>query len=109
MGDIDHGCIQLLVKFRQFDTHLDPKLGIQVGKRLIKEEYFRFSNYRSSDGNPLALSTRKFLGFTLKQFGDLQDFCGLLNPLLDEILLGLCQSKAKRHVFKNRHVRIKCI
>ena len=57
MGYVNHRRVQLLVKLRQFNTHLHPEFGIQVRKRFIKKKNFGFTNNRPADGDPLALTS----------------------------------------------------
>ena len=51
-------------------AHLQPELGVEVGKRLIHEKHFRIRRKRSGDGNALLLSAGKLAGIAIHEHAD---------------------------------------
>jgi hypothetical protein len=44
MGYIDHRGFEVLMEFGEFLTHPHAQRGIEIGKRLVEQKYFRFSH-----------------------------------------------------------------
>ena len=65
VGNVNKRSTQTLVKLRNFGTHLCTELSIQVGKRFVKQEYLRLTNYCTSQSNTLTLTTGQSLRLTL--------------------------------------------
>ena len=101
MGDIDGGDARLLLNAADLGTHGDPELGIQVGKRLVKQQHTGLHNQGSCQGDTLLLAAGKLVrhtGFHAGQAHQLQDVRYLL---LDDILGKLTQLQAIGHIVKN--------
>ena len=109
MGDVDDGGAQSLVKFRDLCSHLDTKLCVQVGKRLIHKEYLRVTDDRAAHSDTLSLTTGKSLRLTIKQVCEVKNSCRFLNCLVDLILRNLAQLKTECHIIINGHVRIQSV
>ena len=60
------------------DPHLEAKLGVEVGERLVEEEYRRLADDRAADGDALALAARELAGAAFEQAVDLQELGGVL-------------------------------
>jgi hypothetical protein len=56
MGDIDAGDFQILVKFSNFQAHLDSQLGIQVAQGFVEQENLGFSDNTPTHGDTLPLA-----------------------------------------------------
>jgi hypothetical protein len=41
-----------------FSSHLDTKFGVEIAQGFIEQEYFWFTDYRTSKSNALTLPTR---------------------------------------------------
>ncbi len=61
------------MKAGKFKTHLDAKRGVEIRKRLVKEEDTWISNDRPPYCDALPLATREILGFALKIRLEVQD------------------------------------
>ena len=64
---IDDGGAQSLMQLSDLDTHLYTQLSIQVGQRLVHQEYLRITNDSTSHSNTLSLTTGQSLRLTIKQ------------------------------------------
>ena len=109
MGNIDESRVNALAEFDDFGAHLVPELCIQIGKRLIHQEHLRVTHNGAPDRNALPLAARKRFRLAIQILGDIQNFCRLAHFFVDDFLFFLAQLKRERHVFINRHVRIKCV
>ena len=83
---IDDGGAQSLMQFCDLDTHLYTQLSIQVGQRLIHQEYLRVTNDSTSHSNTLSLTTGQSLRLTIKQLSQIQNLSSFLNHLVDFVL-----------------------
>ena len=102
-------CSESQVKFGYFRSHLGTEFCVKVGKRFVKQEYFGFTNYRTSECDTLSLTARKSLRTSFKQVRDVKDSCGFVNSSFDFLFRELAEFKTERHVLKNGHVRIKSV
>ena len=57
MGDVDKGGLQALMQTADLRTHRGTQLGIQVGKRLVEQEYSWVTHHCASERHTLALTT----------------------------------------------------
>ena len=64
---IDDGGAQSLMQLGNLNTHLYTQLSIQVGQRLVHQEYLRITNDCTTHSNTLSLSTGKSLWLTVQQ------------------------------------------
>jgi hypothetical protein len=94
--NVDNSSLKPLVQPDQLGPRLDAQLGVKVRKRLVHQEDFRLADDGSSQRNTLALTTRKLLGFAVKQFANRQQLGGFLNAALDFLLGRLAQLEAAR-------------
>ena len=76
MGDVNRRRVETVVKFDNLGTHLDAKLGIEIGKRLVHEEDFRVAHDCATEGDALALATGKGFVLAVEVFRDLEDLRG---------------------------------
>ena len=83
MGNVDCSGADLLVDFLDFDPHLHPKLGIQVGQGLVKQKHFGVADDRAPHRNALALAAGKLLRLAVDQIGDVEHAGSLSYPALD--------------------------
>jgi hypothetical protein len=73
VGNVDEGGLEVLVQLADFRSHLNPQLCIEVGKRLVHEEYFWFTNDSTSQRNTLSLTAGKSLRLSVEQMLDVQN------------------------------------
>ncbi|MNJ63267.1 hypothetical protein D3C77_591590 [compost metagenome] len=71
MRYVDTSSLKTLNQLSDFSTHLTTKFSIQVGERLIDQEYLWIADNRTSQGNTLTLTTRESFWFTIKQMLDI--------------------------------------
>src|SRR5699024_8928394 len=91
------------------DTHLNSQFCIQVGERLVHQEYLRVTNDRTSHSNTLSLTTGKSLRFTVKQYLKIKNIYSLANLLVDIILRNHAQLQSECHVIIYCHMRIQSV
>ena len=82
------------------------RLGVEVGQRLVEQEYGRIAHQRTADRDALALAARELVGPSLEQLLDLQHRRGLPDPALDLRLGRLRHLEAERQVAAHVHARI---
>ena len=81
-GRLAHPQMQLL----DFGAHVDAKLGVEVGERLVEQEKLGIANQRAAHRHPLPLAAGKLAGLAVQQRLDLQERRHALDR---RILLGL--------------------
>ena len=91
MGDIDEGCLKSLVQLGDFGTHLRAQLGIEIGQRLVKQEYRRISHHRAAERDTLTLTARKRLRLAVQQVLDVQNFRRFMYSAVNFCLVHLSQ------------------
>ena len=106
MRDIDHRGPEALMQLFDFIPHFHPQLGIQVGKRLVKEKQLGITDQRAAHGDPLALTAGKLGRAAFKKGFDLK----LRRHLFKLGFLGAGVNAANLHaegdVLRHRHGRI---
>ena len=93
----DRGC-EPPMQPGDFGPHLHAELGIEVRKRLVKEENFRLANDRSPQRDTLPLSAGKLSGPSLQQRLDRQDL-GRLPDLLINFACGVRRIRKPNAMF----------
>ncbi len=58
VGDVDRGAPQLAVDAADLGAHLEPQLGVEVGKRLVHQHQRRLYDDGACERNALLLSAR---------------------------------------------------
>ena len=106
---IDDSGAQSLMQLGDLNTHLYTKLRIQVGQRLIHQEYLRVTNDCTAHSHTLSLTTGKSLRLTIKESCQIKDLCCFFYHLVDLILRNLSQLKTECHVIIYRHMRIQSV
>ena len=56
VGDVDGGGLEPLVQFLDLGAHRDAQLGIEVGERLVEQEYLRVAHDGAAHRDALALA-----------------------------------------------------
>ncbi len=104
--DVDGGGPQALVQTSELRPHLHPKLGVQVGERLVHQEGDGFADHRPAHRHALALTARERRRLPLEQVLDREHLRHLsgLPPAL--VLRHPAELQAERDVLLDRHVRI---
>ena len=59
VGDVDHGQAEFLLYRADVFTNLPAQLGIEIRKRLVKEQYLRLEHQGTRHRHPLLLATRQ--------------------------------------------------
>src|SRR5699024_2017167 len=106
---VDDRSAQVLMELGDLNTHLDSQFCIQVGERLVHQEYLRVADDGTSHGNTLSLTTGKSLRFTVEQFLKVKDPCSLADFLVDLIFRNLAQLQSECHVVIYCHMRIQSV
>ena len=106
MGNIDESGIDALPQLDDLGTHLVAQLGIQVGKRLIHQEYLGAAHNGTADGYALTLAAGKRLGLAVQVLGDIQDLGGFLYLAVDLLRVYMAQLQAEGHVLVNSHMGV---
>ena len=109
MGDIDKCGLQTFVKCCDLTSHLCTKLGVQIGQRLIQQEYSRLTHHSTSQSHTLALTSGQLLWFSLQIFFQSQDFCCFPYLFINLILWNLSQFQRKCHILIDSHMWIERI
>ena len=107
--DVDDGGAKSLVKLSDLGSHLNTKLSIQVGKRLVHKEDLRITNDSTTHSDTLSLAAGKSLRLAVKEVSQVKDSCCLFNSLVDLILRNLAELKTECHVIINGHMRIQSV
>ena len=106
---VDDGSFQSVMQFGDLGTHLYTKFSIQVGQRLVHQEYLRGTNDSTSHGNTLSLTTGQSLRFTIKQFLQVKDLSSVTNSFVDLVLRNFSQFQTECHVVIYGHMRIQSV
>ena len=106
MGDIHKGCVDTLTELDDLRAHFVSELRVQVGERLVHQEYFGVSYHSSADGDALALTAGESLGLSVKILGDAEDVGDFLDLCVNVSLGSSLELQSKRHVVADGHVRI---
>ena len=106
VGDVDKGGVDALAQLNELGTHLVAELGVQIGQRLVHEQDLGFAHDRAADGDALPLAAGECLRLAVEVLGDAEDVRGLRDALRDLLLGNLAQLERKRHVLRDRHMRI---
>src|SRR5690606_27595706 len=109
VGDVDHRVGELLVRPLDLDAQLRPKLGVEVGERLVEQKHVDIAHQRAANGDALALAAGKLRRLALEQWLDLQDLGGARDAPLDLVpwYAGILQAEGK--VAFHRHLRVERI
>ena len=101
---VDGGDANATLKFPNEITHLVAKSGVQVGQRLIEQQYPRLNDQRASQGDPLLLSTRQLARVPLAETDQLNRVHGLGHTPCDLRPRCVAHLQAKRQVLCHRQV-----
>ena len=98
MGNVDNGGAQSLMQLGNLNTHLHTQLCIQVGERLIHQEYLGITHNSTAHGNTLSLTAGQSLRFTLKERSQVKNLGSFLHHLVNLILRNLSQLQTECHI-----------
>ena len=62
MGDVDRSDAELLLDAANLGAHVHAQLGVQVGQRLVEEQYARLHDQRAGQRNALLLAAGELVG-----------------------------------------------
>ena len=65
MSHVDHRVLKLVMQAFQLDPQVGPQFCIKVGQWFIEQEHVDVAHERTTDGNPLPLSTGQCPWFTV--------------------------------------------
>src|SRR5205823_10119920 len=80
MSDVYHRRTQLLVETLDLAPHLIAQLCIEIGQRLVEQEYLRVAHDGSADRHPLPLPARQLSRVALKQRFDTEHLRRAIDP-----------------------------
>ena len=106
MRDVDRGRRHPLVQLLHLRAHLHPQLGVEIGQRLVEQEYLRIAHDRAAHGDALALSARQLPRPARKVALDVEDSRSVLDSLADFVLRPFAIEQPERHVVVDCHVRV---
>ena len=109
MGDVDKRGVDALPQLDDLGPHLVAELGVQVGQGLVHQEHGGVPDDGPADGHTLPLAAGQSLGLAVQILGDIQNFGGLTDLLVDLVLGQLLQLQGEGHVFIHGHVGIQGI
>ena len=109
MSYIDDRCSQSLVELCDLCSHLYSQLSIEVGQRLVHEEYLRASYDSATHGNTLSLAAGKSLRLSVEEFLEVEDLRYFVYLSVDLSLRYLSQLKSESHVVSYCHMWIESV
>ena len=109
MSNVDKCCTELLVELGDLSSHLSTELSVEVGKRLVEEEYLRLTNDSTTESNTLSLTAGESLWLSVEEVRDVEDTSSFFNLTADFVLRNLSELKTESHILEYSHVRIKSI
>jgi hypothetical protein len=90
----------------QLDPGLIPKLGVQVGERLIEQKSLRFPNDGPAHGHALPLAAGELTRRALQKFLEAENLGDLRDSLGDRPPSDAPQLEAERKIVSNGFVRV---
>ena len=109
MCNINCSCSHLTMKSADLCSHTDTEFRIQVGKRLIHQEYFLIFYDGTTKCNPLSLSTGKILRFSVTKFLQSQNINRPVYFFLDLICRHFHILQTISDIFLYCHMRVQCV
>ena len=83
-----------------------PKLGVQVGQRLVEQEDLGVADDGPAHGHPLALAAGELGGLLVELLREAQDLRRRQDLLVDHVGVLLAQRQGKGHVLIDGHVAV---
>ncbi len=106
VGNVNEGGLETLVQAADLRTHCGTELGVQVGQRLVEQEYGGVTHHRAAQGDTLALAAGKRFRLAVEQVLQVECLCGFVYLAVDFVFRNLLQAKAERDIFIYSHMRI---
>ena len=106
MGHVHRGFAKSRVQERQLGTHVAAQLGIQIGKRFIKQKNLGLAHDGAANGHALALAAGELFGFAVQQVFDIEHLGGGGHFGVNVSHGSPSQTQGKRHVLRYVHVRV---
>ena len=97
------------MKLGDLRPHRRTEFCVQVGKRLIQQEYGRITDHGASKSHPLPLSAGQFFWLTVQQVFQVKDLRRLMYTTVDLRLVFLTKIQPKRDILIYIHMRIERI
>ena len=90
----------------QFEAHLHPELGVEIGQRLVEQEHLGLAHQRPADRHPLTLAARKLGRAAIEIRLELQDAGDFLRALVLNLSRLAGDREREGDVLPDRHVRV---
>ena len=104
--DVNGGGGEPLVQLLDLGAHLHPKFCVQIGQRLVEQEYLRVAHDRAAHGHALALAAGELARVTLQVLHQPQDVRRDLDALAYFRAALAGQLHRECHVVEHGHVRV---
>ena len=101
MSDIHECRVDPLAEFDDLRAHLVTQFCVQVGERLVHQEYLRITDHSSSNGNTLTLSAGECFRLTLKILRNVKNLRHFADLFVNLVIRCLFEFQRKCHVFIN--------
>ena len=109
VGDIDGRGFDLLQQPLELRAHLQAQQSIQVAERLIHEQHFGTHGDCPRHRHTLALTATHLTGIAVKHVLDVQQRRGIMDALVDLILIELVHLQSEGDIVIHGHMREDCI
>ena len=106
VGNVDKSGTDAVVQLGQLGSHGCTELCVQVGQRLVKQEYHGVTDDCTSQRNTLFLTAGQSLRLSVEQVADVKDAGSFFHTAFDFFLRRLVELQTECHVFKHGHMRI---
>ena len=103
---IDDRRLQVLVEPLDFRPHLHAQLCVEIGERLVHQEYRRISNQGAPQGHALLLPARKLAWLALEQLRHVEHLRRFPDLPVDLVLWQLAHLQGEGEVHIDRLLRI---
>ena len=105
MSNIDNCDSKRGCNILNLESHGFTQFGIQVGKRLIQKQNFRFGNKRSGQGNALLLPAGKLVWKSVNIFCKMNSFQDSGYFVFDFLFADMLNLKRVGNIIKHIHMR----
>src|ERR1019366_6521514 len=106
MGHVNGGGGEPLVQLLDLGAHLHPELGVQVGQRLVEQEYLRVAHDGAAHGHALAPAARELARVALQVLHQPQDIRRHLDALAHFCAAFAGEFHGEGHVVEHGHMRV---
>ncbi len=104
MGDVDHGDAQLLLEAADLAPHLEAKLGVQVGERLVHQAHGRLGDDGAAEGHALLLPAGELGRLALEERAQTEEIRDAREPRAALGRRHMPHAQAEHDVLRDRQV-----